>query len=315
MGGAAEARAGAPARAAWRQPAVGAASSQPSGNGGGSETGAGAQFVFGQQPAQRQRADTAGGAYPTRAEGAEATTATGATGAAAGRGAAVGAKGWVTGGGKSAPGRGGANRRRGAEDRERVITTRDDGLRELLLLLSMLVHQTAARTRELMGCSCDTWLLPTTSTLARRLKAEMAAFTTRVNEWRINRDRALDSGEEPPPAMGNPSVLLFREMIDALQDEDVGQANKDQLMVAGTALDELGPTGIEQQVPLCRIDATANENTTKITVAMNTYEHRALVLAAMGQMTNANYKGGGPPPGFMEEEVGAWIQQLRGARG
>ncbi len=254
----------------------------------------------------RRRLDTAGEAQvvPPREPPAAAAAAAGSA-AAKGKGGGKGARTR-----RGAGGEGG--RRRKGDGRSRQITTRDPGLRELLQSLCMITHQTSARTRALMGSIYDCWLIPADHVIVKRMQEQLRAFMTQVTTWRRERDEAIANGDEPQPAWGNPAPMIYMEFLEALSEQSVGENNSiliqqhPEQMNAAT-----GPQEIELIVPTCRVDLIETAGTARITISLNRAQARLHIVNAMAQLQNVVYKSGGPPPGYLEDDISMWIEALR----
>ena len=93
---------------------------------------------------------------------------------------------------------------------------------------------------------------------------------------------------------------------------EIGAANRTALEAAIVQIETMGPEALGAFIPICRIDEVSDGLQARLLISMITWPTRPAFLAAMNQLGNGvSYRSGGPPPGYLEDELGAWIQQLR----
>ncbi|CAK0882744.1 unnamed protein product [Prorocentrum cordatum] len=219
--------------------------------------------------------------------------------------------------------------RRRAEAKERKLTTKDAGHKDLLLHLSMLASQLAQRSRAMWGITTRTAILEDKSPVIKATQQEGQDFAQVANQKRAEASRLKDQAKaakdtdgaaarqfdqeadkmmEGLRGLGPPAPAAFCTMIEALANEEIGKRLKDVLVALLAEMEEAPPT----YVRLCRLESCKQPDMLKVVFALDRVDLEAQVMEAfrsMGVVTTV----GAAPSGYLEDEISAWIDVLKDA--
>ncbi|CAK0831588.1 unnamed protein product [Prorocentrum cordatum] len=213
--------------------------------------------------------------------------------------------------------------RRRAEAKERKITTKDSGLKELILHPTMLVAQLAQRSRAMWGITARAVLLEESVAVVKAMQTESSSFAQIANDMRsdINKikQKAKDDKDSDAAAarkhdldaeqilkdlrnLGPPAPAVFCSMLEALSKEEIGRQNREFLQATLAEMDDQPPT----YVRLCKLEGCKQPDTLKIAYALDRTDLQMRIFGSFRAM-GATVTVGSAPSGYLEDEVSAWI--------
>lgn len=282
----------APMRPSWRAPRAGD-SSAASANGGAASRPA--------EDRKKQKGANGGGL---------------ARGAAGAEGVAPTPKGTRRGG-----------RRRGAADKDRKLTTKDGGLRELLLLLTMQITALTQKSRAMWGILTRTIIIEDTHQVVKDMQDEGKAFADQAQNLRgrvgrlkeeakkakggdqaneANLNKEADGATQDLRSLGPPTMAVFAAMVESLAAQEVGKVNRVALEAWSTQM--VGD--MPDYVKLCRLENCYANGQIKIVFSLANLERETILVDAFRAL-GAQVTTGQAPAGYMEEELSAWIDVLK----
>ena len=107
--------------------------------------------------------------------------------------------------------------------KERKLTTKDTGLRSLLVIMLKLLAQNSQQLRTVRAATTDTFLVKKEHIIYRSLEEEGRAFAKAVADWRLVKADGDDMDRRPP---GPPTPSVFMRLLEELAKLDVGGKNK-----------------------------------------------------------------------------------------
>ena len=243
-----------------------------------------------------------------------------------GEGVARGAAGSEGYAGKAKPVRRGGARRRGKADKDRKLTTKDNGLKELLLLLATQVTQLTQRSRAMWGMMTKTVILDDSNPIVKAMQDENKMFAAGAQELRDKLKRLKDQAkaakddkaaegkangeadiaQQELRALGPPTTTVFAAMVEALMGEEVGRANRMTLEAWSTAMVGDPPDFVK----LCRLENCYQQDMIKIVFSVGD-QAKENVLCDSFKALGLFVAQGSAPAGYMEEELSAWIDVLK----
>lgn len=198
--------------------------------------------------------------------------------------------------------------RRGAPQRDRKLQTKDKQLKELLMNMGKLLLSTTQQVRTLRGATLDTFIADSDHQAIKAVEAEGKAFAQQVEQWRKRRE---DDEEAAPP--GPPAPTVFVELVTTLAAMDVGAATRQTLqgMLDSVERHASPQTFLAQQIQVCRLESIKQEGKAKLVMNLNRVDPsiRTAIIGALTQ-TGADHKAGAAPPGYLEDEVSAWVTAI-----
>ncbi|CAK0905019.1 unnamed protein product [Prorocentrum cordatum] len=218
---------------------------------------------------------------------------------------------------------------RRAEQKDRKLNTKDAGLREILLLLSMQVAQLTQKSRALWGIATRTILIEEKSSVVKAIQQESKDFSdhaanlrTQIGKYKEDAKKASgsDAGAEKEAAtkaeeiqkelrtLGPPAPALFAALVESLATEEVGAVNRRALEAMKQEFVEAPPTDVR----LCRLESCKDEDMIKIVLALDDKAKEGVITASLHAM-GAQVTSGMAPSGYMEDEISAWIDALKAA--
>mmetsp|Transcript_35005 Transcript_35005/g.99953 ORF Transcript_35005/g.99953 Transcript_35005/m.99953 type:complete len:264 (-) Transcript_35005:235-1026(-) len=207
-------------------------------------------------------------------------------------------------------------RRRRNEDKDRSIATKDKGLKELLTVMMKQLSIVSQQSRLLMATQCDKFLVSHSSKLIEAMQAEGTAFARMVDKMRERRDNGDERAAKQLEQLGPPTATVAMAFLAALNQQDVGGANRQAIKdffakaePAEGVEPEVTKSMIEDWITVCRIESVYDENKRMITLAMRTFPLRQHIVSAMTMIGHPPMRGVAPP-GYLEEEVSAWIEAM-----
>ena len=116
-------------------------------------------------------------------------------------------------------------------------------------------------------------------------------------------------GGQVPASLPPPFYSTFVAFIGALLAREVGQDLRGPLQELATQLADDSEL-IALHVGGCKLIKVANEENITICVACNTLPQREVVVKAVHRL-GLRHHTGQPPAGWLEEELGEWLDHLR----
>jgi len=176
--------------------------------------------------------------------------------------------------------------------KERRLTTKDSGLKGLLVTMLKLLAQNTQQLRALRAAVLDTFVVEKKSEIYKALEQEGQAFAAAVLKWRKTKEDSEKNAEDKPP--GAPTPHMFIRLLEGLTKMDVGGKNKKNLEDELARLESLGadaPSQLLRDVTLCKFESCYDKGKVKLTLAMRDYSLRGIVLDALTQ-SGLEYKQG-----------------------
>ncbi|CAK0848468.1 unnamed protein product, partial [Prorocentrum cordatum] len=195
--------------------------------------------------------------------------------------------------------------RRRAEAKERKLTTKGAGLKDLLLHLSMLVSQLdKSPVIKAMQQEGQDFAQVANQKRAEvsRLKDQAKAAKDTDGAAARQFDQEADKMMEGLRGLGPPAPAVFCAVIEALANEEIGKRLKDVLVALLAEMEEAPPT----YVRLCRLESCKQPDMLKVVFALDRVDLEVQVMEAfrsMGVVTTV----GAAPSGYLEDEISAWI--------
>ena len=115
-----------------------------------------------------------------------------------------------------------------------------------------------------------------------------------------------------PPALINPASDMMVRLLVALMGTDLGPKAKEKLDVVWAAVQLHDPVQLLQHISAFTISTVKDGELTRVQIGMRGWQYRTEVLEAMSNLPSAVvYSTGGPPPGYMEAQLGEYCQALK----
>ena len=187
---------------------------------------------------------------------------------------------------------------------------RDDVQHHWMQMMSQSLHQVLGQVRKLGGGTFDTWILKSNHTLATALMRTATGHYEASVIARQERETARRESREVPAPLPNPAADFTARFIHELRKHSLGPAAK-------TKLDEIWANfmeheNIEEDVSYFNVSTVSEGEETRIIIGMKGWAMRAKLLDVMRQFGNdVRYSAGGPPPGYMERQLGEYCQALK----
>ena len=179
------------------------------------------------------------------------------------------------------------------------MTDLDPQLRACLLTISKLLANTTQRTRALWGMSVTTAIVDKADPVVKSLEAEAKLFANQVAELRAK----IAAGDADNPQaleaktalqqLGPPAPTMMIAMMQTLRDAVAARVQR-----------------AEQEPPdyvkYCRLEGCHDEAKAKISYATTDPELDKVI----GNLLPGKVMLGQPPPGWLEDDLSAWIESL-----
>ena len=152
--------------------------------------------------------------------------------------------------------------------------------------------------RELKAMWTLTFVLPAKEGVVAAMKGAGAAYAAKVKE--MGKDHSL----------GPPVCSVAHAMLSFLSTADVGAANKTALGQILAAMETAPVAEMYAAIPICRLEKAYEQDKLKLIVAAKEINHQNLIRNSMEQLGH-KCKVGQPPPGYLEEELEAFLDALK----
>ena len=200
---------------------------------------------------------------------------------------------------------------RAVRDKSAILDMpRDNVQHHWMQMMSQGLHQALGQIRKLGGGTFDTWILKSNHALATALMQTAAGHYEASVIARQEREAARRESREVPAPLPNPAADFTARFIHELKKHNLGPAAK-------TKLDEiwdniLTHANIEEDVSYFNVSKVSEGEETRIIIGMKGWDMRAKLLDVMRQFGNdVRYSAGGPPPGYMERQLGEYCHELK----
>ena len=101
-------------------------------------------------------------------------------------------------------------------------------------------------------------------------------------------------------------------LIVALMGRDVGARAKEKLAAVWASVEQQNPVQLLQHISAFSVTSVKDGELTRVQIGMRGWQYRTEVLDAMSQLeSEVVYSTGGPPPGYMEAQLGDYCQALK----
>ena len=179
-------------------------------------------------------------------------------------------------------------------------------------MMTQSVHQLMGQNRKMSGQCYDTWLFPAKHPIATTLMEAHMDFLNLVGEKRIERDTARKKDEAVPAALINPASDMLVRLIVALMGRDIGTKGREKLDIVWAAVQLHDAAQLLQHISAFSVTSVKDGELTRVQIGMRGWQYRTEVLDAMSQLeSEVVYSTGGPPPGYMEAQLGDYCQALK----
>ena len=215
-------------------------------------------------------------------------------------------------GGKGRGRRRGGRRRNRERDEPIECKVKDKGLRQWMQVMTTATLSLLQSNRFLMGVSVDTFLAAREDSLVKAIEEEGELFNKLVEVRRTERAEALKNDDPVPPPLPPPFFATVVAFLAALLKREVGEdlrASLEPLLADLRQDSEI----IATFVGGLKLMPCADTKRIKIVIAMNQLPQRPDIIKAIKRLPNITHTLGSAPPGFLEEELGDWMDHLRGA--
>ena len=130
-------------------------------------------------------------------------------------------------------------------------------------------------------------------------------FLTQVGDKRAERDTARKKEEVVPPPLINPASDMMVRLIVALMGRDLGSRAKDKLATVWASIEQQNPVQLLKHISAFFVSTVKDGELTRVQIGLRGWIHRTEVLDAMSQLAaEVVCSTGGPPPGYMEAQLG-----------
>ena len=187
-------------------------------------------------------------------------------------------------------------------------TSKDTNVAAIMNTMARLALQTAARNRLALGAVVDVALVLNEAPLAVEMQAEFQAHRSKAAAMRT----AL--AENPQAAamstLGAPTATLAMTLLETLIQMDVGTVPRrglEEILAAKPSKETL-----EEWFAFIKVERCADKTRTKLTLAMVACPHRSGILNAL-RIAGVDIRSGPAPPGWLEDELAAWLPVLESA--
>ena len=200
----------------------------------------------------------------------------------------------------------GSRQHKGGADK--TWTSKDPSIAAILGTMARMSLQNASRNRLALGAVMDVLLVPSEHVLAKEMNIEIRAHSSKA----ITMREALVANAEAPHmrTLGAPTATLAMTLLETLHSMDVGAVPRENLK---TILDS-APTQeqLEEWFAFIKVQSCMDKAVAKIMVSMTTCPHRSAILAAL-RTAGVDVRHGPAPPGWLEDELAAWLPALDAA--
>ena len=183
--------------------------------------------------------------------------------------------------------------KKGAGKGERSMKVKGDQAKLWILVLKQLL-QVVQGTQELQSILFDVWVLPTECDLSAALIKQGKRYQLTVSK----------KGH----GLGPPFLYVFGTLLEwvARQGNEVKDIYSTYASLDLSQRNEL--------IRLCRLSKMYNQETRKLVITFGVgheaQQLRALVNPVLKKIPECTLKIGKPPQGYMQRELGAWLQHL-----
>ena len=218
--------------------------------------------------------------------------------------------------------------RRRTQARERKLTVKDTGLKDLLLTMCKLLSKVSSQTRALWSILTYTVIIDKTVAAVTYMQTEIRAFGENADALRERlasarknpdgletsaRDKGIEQCQTALRAVGPPAPHLMTALLEGLLTMDIGRGQRLALEPFQVAWKVAPPAQIE----ICKLERTHNQDTVKLVWAAPRAEdfNQKLVAAfsaygADSTSSTCHVPTGICPQGYLEEELSEWIHSL-----
>jgi hypothetical protein len=210
-------------------------------------------------------------------------------------------------------------RRRGGKRRtqakERKLSIKDAGLKELLGVMARLLAKTAATTRQMWSILVCTVIVPEDCLAVMAMKREGKAFAANAASLRAKVHDAAEGSataeaRKALQGVGPPAPSQMVALCEGLLQMDVGRAAKQRLQEQLVAWAQAPPT----MVDICRLETAYAKGRIKVIWACTRDDSLSQLLKqaflAFGEGSEeVHVPTGAAPSGWLEDELSAWIDQ------
>ena len=177
-------------------------------------------------------------------------------------------------------------------------------------MVSQGLHQVLGQVRKVGGETFDTWILKSNHTLAMvMMRAADAHYQASISA-RQEREAAIRDNTVAPPPLPNPAADHTARFIHELKNHNLGPE-------ARRTLDEIWDNiqkhvKLEEDVSYFNVSKVSEGEETRIIIGMKGWSMRTKLMEVMRQFgADARYSSGGPPPGYMERQLGELCRELK----
>ena len=145
----------------------------------------------------------------------------------------------------------------------------------------------------------DSIVISSDSPIVKAMKKESKSYADSVRE------------AGPKHTLGAPMACVFIALLESMVEQDIGGLNKK------TVTEFLGQLRAERMqdniVRVCRWQKCHKDDKTKIIIIVHGQSIRKAILDGLRQL-EGDVKSGRPPAGWMEDELGQWLEVFSGQR-
>ena len=189
-------------------------------------------------------------------------------------------------------------RRRGGEYHAKNLPDGlDPATKEMFNILFKQVMILTKSNRELRGALITTIKAPVDNPLVMAIDQENYNYAMAVREAGAGHDK------------GPPSSNALMGFLEALMEQDVGQAPKNALREQLEKLEGMQQWELQDMINVCRIEKSFKSEYCKILIMVRSPELRDTLCRATIAIELSPHVGAAPP-GFLEDEMACWLTCL-----
>ena len=172
------------------------------------------------------------------------------------------------------------------------------------------LHQALGQTRKAGGQAFDTWVLPANHTLATAMMRMAEGHNEMAITTRQEREQARRDSRDMPPPLPNPAADFTARFIIELKKHDLGTGAKEAL---GAIWEDIRQHAcLDEDVSYFNVSKVSDGEETRIVIGMKGWAMRPKLMEVMRQLgSEVRYSSGGPPPGYMERQLGEYCRELK----
>ena len=187
---------------------------------------------------------------------------------------------------------------------------RDNVQHHWMQMMTQGLHQVLGQVRKVGGQTFDTWVLKSNHSLATAMMRMAEGHYEAAMSARQEREAARREYKDVPAPLPNPAADFTARFIRELKNHDLGSGAREALDAIWANIQQ--HVSLEEDVSYFDVSKVSDGQETRIVIGMKGWAMRPRLMEVMRQFgTTVRYSSGGPPPGYMERQLGEYCRELK----